>query len=259
MLPLLPNSQFPHLFRVLLLERLRLPLLLTEKHCTACHEPLDQFGRHRAACPHPGRLKKRAGPIERVMARVCREAGARVEFNALLRDMNVTVPALDERRLEVLAQDLPCFGSQFAIDVTLRSVLARTGEAQANAAATDGAVLTQARVDKETKHPEIFTSGRCHLVVVVIETGGRWSDVAADLVWQLAQAKSREVPALMNRSVALAWERRWTRMLSMCARCPSLRHSWSRLSLTRGVALKGKHPPWRRCSHKAPGRSVLVT
>ena len=58
---------------------------------------------------------------------------------------------------------------------------------------TDGAVLTQARVDKETMYTEILTSGRCHLVVVAIETGGRWSNEAADLVWQLAQAKSREV------------------------------------------------------------------
>ena len=143
---------------------------------------------------------------------MCREARARVKFNALLRDMNVTVPASDERRIEVLAQDFG--GSQLAIDVTLRSVLGRTGEAQPIAAATDGAVLTQARVDKETKYPEILTSGRCHLVVVAIETGSRWSDEAADLDWQLAQAKSREVPAFLNRSVALAWERLWTRMLS---------------------------------------------
>ena len=41
----------PHLFRVLLLERLRLPLLLTEATCEACHEPLDPLGWHREACP----------------------------------------------------------------------------------------------------------------------------------------------------------------------------------------------------------------
>ena len=64
----------------------------------------------------------------------------------------------------------------------------------------------------------MFTSGRCHLVVVAIETGGRWSDEAADFVWQMAQAKSREVPSFMNRSVALVWERRRTRVLStVCA------------------------------------------
>ena len=44
----------PHLFRVLLLERLRLPWLLTEGTCEACHELLDPLGWHRAA------LKKRA-------------------------------------------------------------------------------------------------------------------------------------------------------------------------------------------------------
>ena len=33
----------PHLSRVFFLERLRLPLPLTEKQCTACHEPLDHF------------------------------------------------------------------------------------------------------------------------------------------------------------------------------------------------------------------------
>ena len=47
--------------------------------------------------------------------------GARVKFNAYLRDMNVNVRAADERRIEVLAQDLPCLnGVQLAIDITLR-------------------------------------------------------------------------------------------------------------------------------------------
>ena len=50
------------------------------------------------------------------LARVCREAGARVRFNAFLRDMNVNVAVTDERRIEVLAQDLPCFGgAQLAV------------------------------------------------------------------------------------------------------------------------------------------------
>ena len=53
-----------------------------------------------------------------------REVGAKVMFNVLLRDMNVDVPASDGRRIEVLAQDLPCFsGTQSAINITLRSPL----------------------------------------------------------------------------------------------------------------------------------------
>ena len=51
----------PHLFRVLLLERLQLPLPVTEAICNGCHEPLDTLGRHRAASTRSGRVKKRAG------------------------------------------------------------------------------------------------------------------------------------------------------------------------------------------------------
>ena len=91
----------PQLFRVLLLERLQLPLPVTEVTCEGCHSVLDARGRHRAACTLSGRVKKRATPMERVLARVCREASARVRFDAYLRDMNVDVAASDGRRIEV--------------------------------------------------------------------------------------------------------------------------------------------------------------
>ena len=74
----------PHLFRVLL-QRLQLPLPLTEAACNGCHERLDPLGRHRGACTRSGRI-------------------------------------------EVLAQDLPCFnGAQLAIDITLRALSALRG------------------------------------------------------------------------------------------------------------------------------------
>ena len=82
--------------------------------------------------------KERATPTERMLARICREAGARVRYNAFLRDMNVHVPANDERRIEVLAQDLPCFGgAQLAVDITLRSVLGSSGEPQPHGSSVD--------------------------------------------------------------------------------------------------------------------------
>ena len=58
----------------------------------------DFFGRHRAACPQSGQLKRRAVPTERTLARVCREAGATVTRDVNLRDMNVEVSATDEER-----------------------------------------------------------------------------------------------------------------------------------------------------------------
>ena len=133
--------------------------------------------------------------------------------------MNVCVPANDERRIEVLAQDLPCFGgTQLAVDITLRSVLGSSGEPQPDAADVDGAVLLTTRRDKEATYPELATSTRCRLVVVAIETGGRRSEEAVQFIWQLAQAKAQEAPRFLTQQVALAWERRWTRMLStVCA------------------------------------------
>ena len=153
------------------------------------------------------------------MARICREAGARVRFNALLRDMNIGVSAADNRRIEVLAQDLPCFGgAQLAVDVTLRGVLSSEGEPHPHAADVDGAVLLEARRDKERTYPEVVAARRCRLVVVAIETGGRWSEEAVEFTTQLAFAKAREVPAYMHWPAVYAWQRRWTRMLStVCA------------------------------------------
>ena len=45
----------------MMLERLRLPIHVTEARCL-CGAPLDQLGRHRGACPRSGRLKSRVVP-----------------------------------------------------------------------------------------------------------------------------------------------------------------------------------------------------
>ena len=134
----------PETFRVLALERLRLPIHVTDALCE-CGAPLDHSGRHRGACPHSGRLKRRAMVPERTLARVCREAGALVRFNVKLRDMNVTVPVDDDRAIEVLSGLPMRHGAQLAIDITLRSATSANGLPRRNAAHRDGAVLTQAR------------------------------------------------------------------------------------------------------------------
>ena len=66
--------------------------IVSEARCE-CGAILDREGRHRAACARSGRLKTRARAPERTLARVCREAGATVRYNARLRDMNVAVTA----------------------------------------------------------------------------------------------------------------------------------------------------------------------
>ena len=209
----------PPVFRTMILERLRLPLDIAEARCE-CGGFVDSLGRHRAACPRSGRLRSRAVAPERTLARICREAGAVVRCNVKLREMNVTVAANDEREVEVLASGLPLeHGAQLAVDVTLRSAVTASGRACPNAAVVDGVVANAARRDKERKYAELVEGLRCKLVVVAIETGGRWSAEACNFVENLAWAKSREVAPVLQRSAFSAWRRRWTRMLSVsCCR-----------------------------------------
>ena len=97
----IPSAQF----RVLLLRHLRLPLPLAPRRCS--HGVLDSLGDHRTARATSGVLSTRALPLEHAVARVCREAGARVARHVRLADMNLDVPVSDERRIEVVANGLP--------------------------------------------------------------------------------------------------------------------------------------------------------
>ena len=55
---------------------------------------------------------------------------------------------------------------------------------------------------------------RCHLVVVGVETGGRWSQDAHDFIHSLAAGRSRDVPPIRHHSAQLAWLRKWMEMLA---------------------------------------------
>ena len=144
-----------------------------------------------------------------------------------------------EREIEVLASGLHLHhGAQLAVDITLRSALTRCGSACAQADRVNGIVASRARRDKEHKHAEFLQGDRCRLVVVGIETGGRWSTEALEFVEMLAAARAREAPRVLRRSAFLAWTRRWSRMLSVsCGRAfanslvsplgRSARHRWT--------------------------------
>ena len=146
------------------------------------------------------------------------EAGAVVQPNAYLRDMNLGVPAADERRIEVLASGLPCYGgAQLAVDITVRHFLAATGEARAQSTDSGGQLLLAVRRDKERRYAELVRSRWCKLIVVAISTGGRWSSESLGFVHDMAFAKARQTPQYMRKSAAFAWQRRWTRMLSVAS------------------------------------------
>ena len=75
------------------------------------------------ACAEAGVLGRRVFALESAAATVCREAGARVGTNILVRDLDLAPQGRpDSRRLEVVADGLPMsHGAQLAIDTTLVS------------------------------------------------------------------------------------------------------------------------------------------
>ena len=97
----------PETFRVFTLERLRLPIHVTEARCL-CGAPLDQLGRHRGTCPRSGRLKSRAVPTERTLARVCREAGAVCAVQRQIKGHERDCPSRGRGQLKSLRQDSQC-------------------------------------------------------------------------------------------------------------------------------------------------------
>ena len=67
-----------------------------------------------------------------------------------MQDMDLARPALDNHRLEVVADGLPLFqGAQLAVDTTAMSVLRRDGVHRRRVVDQDGAALDAARRRKE--------------------------------------------------------------------------------------------------------------
>ena len=172
-LPTSPELRLePASYRVMLLRRLRLQLPLVPAFCP-CRRRLDALGGHRASCPRSGLLRSRAVPLERAAARVCREAGATVATNVLLRDLNlVVVQRQDERRIEVIANGLPLWsGAQLAVDTTLVSALDSAGQARRHQRSTAGAALRIARKAKERTYPELLRAGSLCLELSLVAAG----------------------------------------------------------------------------------------
>ena len=207
-----------HLFRILLLRRLRLPLPRFARTCR-CRRTFDSLGDHRAACAQSGVLRSRGGPLERAAARVCREAGARVTTHTRLADLNVQhVQHIDDRRIEVIANGLAlCGGAQLAVDTTLVSPLTRAGAPRRRAGRFAAAALHDARKAKERTYPELVRNSRCRLVVLGIEVGGRWSEEAAAFITNLARAKTRDTPAPLRHAATASLISRWTAFLTHAA------------------------------------------
>jgi len=211
----------PPRMQVALRRRLRWPLPLGPRRCNgrSCRQPLDELGDHWTSCPRSGRLRRRAGPLERTWARVFREAGARVGDNVFLRDTNLpNIRADDGRRLEIVATGLPLArGVPLGCDCTMVSPLHADGTHWAGADTTSGTAIRRAEGVKETTYHDLVNSDRLRLTTLACEVGGRWSATCLETVRQLAAARARAAPQHLRRSAQLAWTARWWAMLSIAA------------------------------------------
>ena len=166
-----------------------------------------------------GRIKLRAGPLEKTWARVLREAKAKVRENVFLRDTaEPSIDPSDGRKIEIVATGLPMArGLPVAVDATLVSPLHADGSAWAKADVTPGVSFGRARADKKRTYPELFSSSVVHIVVAAMETGGRMSREALELLDAAAAVRASTEPRPLRRQAARAWRSRWCTMLAVAA------------------------------------------
>ena len=133
--------------------------------------------------------------------------------------MNVGVPIADARQIEVVANNLPLWhGAQLAVDTTLVCPVRRDGTARPHGDTRPGVALDEAaRHKRENTYPELLAAGRCRLVVLAFEVGGRWSEDSLDFVRRLARAKARSQPEWLRASAAQAYAHRWSGILAVAA------------------------------------------
>ena len=208
----------PLRFQVAMRRRLRWPLPLSGGQCCkGCRKTLDVFGDRAAACSISGRLKLRSGPIEKVWARILREAKARVRENVMLRDTAVpNIDPSDGRRIEVVASGLPvAHGVPVAVDATMVSPLHADGSAWEQAAWRPGHSFKRAYKDKCKTYPELCSSSTLQLRVAAVETGGRLCKEAIELIETAAHARASSDPQPLRRQTARSWRARWLAMLGI--------------------------------------------
>ena len=129
--------------------------------------------------------------MERMLAQIFREGGARVRLNQFVRDLNVpAVSVQDQRRIEVIAKGLSLHrGKQIAIDTTLVSPLSTEGALRFQSNLYDAAIQDAIRWKRHT-YSDMLATRRCHLLVAAIETGGRWNVEFSNFIRHLAKFKS---------------------------------------------------------------------
>ena len=98
--------------------------------------------------------------MESAVAQICREGGARVSTNVMVRELDITQGNSDPRRLKVIAEGLSLIGGvQLALDATLVSAHHADGTPLRKADTTNGVALRHARKQTEDRYPDLCGTG----------------------------------------------------------------------------------------------------
>ena len=98
-----------------------------------------------------------------------------------------------------------------AVDVTLVCPIQRDGCPRPGADTEPGLAL------KSRTYPEFGQQGRCKLVVLALEVGGRWSTATQTFLRALARGRAHASPSHSRTALAHALQRRWGQMLTIAA------------------------------------------
>ena len=102
-----------------------------------------------------------------------------------------------------------------AVDATMVSPLHADGTPHSGAETRVGVALARGRRDKEVTYPELLSSPLLRLLTAGVETGGRLSKEALDLLSILASHKAVSEPPALRAAAARAWRARWVTMVSV--------------------------------------------
>ena len=153
-----------------------------------------------------GVLTSRAVPIERAIAWVCQEAGARVGRNVALSAMNLNVLIHDSRRIEVVCNSLPLWhGAQLAVDAS------REGRPHPGTETQPGAAVRAAARCKRRLTLSLTAPGDAAWLSA--ETRGWW----AFFLRLLARACASATPAVPRPAAQAAWVLRWSGLIAVAA------------------------------------------
>ena len=106
-------------------------------------------------------------------------------------------------------------GRPLFCDITILSPISKTATARPGTSNYGGRLLERARRDNDTTYKEVIDSGLGSLYCLGFEIFGRWGQHAYDLIPLLAREKSRGYHNRLRRGVALAFQIRWSAIISV--------------------------------------------